>query len=114
VNHFEIEINKLSVWYSGLRESSYRCLAYLLKLLGDDFYSYPEIGSELNRCLFSDALTLPNSAWRSLVNIVFNPIISCCPSGHYNQVLEYLVPPLLKFLPEKLDKEWSSITCQAE
>lgn len=109
-NHLEREIQKMSLWYSGLRESGYRCLIYIAQSLGDSFYSYPEIGRELRDSLFCEVDNLPKAAWRSLLNIVFKPLILSCPHLQYNQVLDFVVPQLLTILPEKLDLEWLANT----
>ena len=85
-----------------------------MELLGVEFYNYPDIGKELNMCLFSNAQYLPNSAWRSLLTVALRPLFLDCPKTHYEPVLDNIACPLLSFLTEKLDHEWSSVVCPIE
>lgn len=90
-----------------VRETGYRLL-YYMSLLGEHFYSFPELPGPLSSALFLDACSLSPHQMTILVEMV-RPVIENCPEQYRSQFL----PPLLSSLFEQLDRkarsEWEKI-----
>ena len=90
-----------------VRETGYRLL-YYMSLLGEHFYSFPELPGPLSTALFSDACSLSPHQMTILVEMT-RPVIENCPE----QFRSHFLPPLLSSLFEQLDRkarsEWERI-----
>ena len=90
-----------------LRETGYRILFYM-SLLGDRFYTFPDLPEPLSRALFADAIVLSPHQISILVDMV-RPIIDACPPEQQSHFL----PPILSALFEQVDRkaiaEWERI-----
>ena len=90
-----------------VRETGYRLL-YYMSLLGEHFYSFPELPGPLSNALFLDACSLSPHQMTILVEMT-RPVIDNCPEQFRSQFL----PPLLSSLFEQLDRkarsEWERI-----
>ena len=90
-----------------IRETGYRLL-YYMSLLGEHFYSFPELPGPLAQALFADACALSPHQMAILVDMI-RPIIDNCPEKSRSHFL----PPILSALFEQLDRkaslEWERI-----
>lgn len=90
-----------------LRETGYRVLLYM-SLLGDRFYSFPDLPGPLSQALFANACILSPHQMSILVDMV-KPIIDNCPHDQQSHFL----PPMLSALFEQVDRkaiaEWERI-----
>ena len=90
-----------------VRETGYRLL-YYMSLLGEHFYSFPELPGPLAQALFADACALSPHQMAILVDMI-RPIIDNCPEKSRSHFL----PPILSALFEQLDckasLEWERI-----
>jgi hypothetical protein len=77
--------------------------------MGEDFYSFPSISTELLNHLFHDPTSLTHHHWKLLLLLVLRPLIVECPPAAYESCLTPLLPPLFEFITKRLDKDWKPI-----
>ncbi|KAF9584427.1 Exportin-5, partial [Lunasporangiospora selenospora] len=105
----ELSMNKLTsdlrVWFTILRDCSYKLLAQL-STLGPAFYSIPSLPSILEQSLFSHVDSMSNRQLRFLIATAVQPIVLNCPTKYMSTGLAHLLGVLLPYLDQRLLKAW--------
>ena len=91
----------------AIRETGYRLL-YYMSLLGEPFYSFPELPGPLSRALFADALSLSPHQMTILVDMM-RPVIDNCPVQSRSHFLPSILTTLFEQVDRKASFEWERI-----
>ncbi|CCG81825.1 Uncharacterized protein C328.01c [Taphrina deformans PYCC 5710] len=94
-----------------LRRTREYCLSSLgtFSLLGESFYTLPNIGNSIMHALFGDTQGTSLHVWSTTIISSLRHVILNCPQGHYSTVLSIIMTTFPHIVLEKLRREWTGL-----
>lgn len=90
-----------------LREVGYK-LVFYMSLLGDYFYTIPDLPKPLSNALFADSRVLSPHQMSILVDMM-KPMIEKCPPSQESNFLPPVLATLFEQVDQKASTEWERI-----
>ncbi|KAJ3111988.1 hypothetical protein HK100_002489 [Physocladia obscura] len=78
------------------------------------FYAIANLGQMFTACVFNCADFLDNRQWKSIIQLVVRPLLINCTSSAHVEIFGNILPPFLKFIDVRLEKEWQAIQVTEE